>query len=227
MTMTKWLMAMAGAALLTAVPAQAGEAHVGLAKGDVLIRLRAIYVAPNERSGSILPALPGERVGVDDSVMPEIDFTYMLSDLIGAELVLATTNHSLRGRSGATGGIGKIGSTWVLPPTLTAQYHFNPHGHVRPYVGAGINYTIFWNENASDGLETAVGPTTIHMADSFGYAFQAGLDVDISKRVFLNFDIKYIDMQTTAYLNTTALGRQSVHVNIDPIVVGVGLGMRF
>ncbi|MBN8930529.1 MAG: OmpW family protein, partial [Rhizobium pusense] len=51
----------------------------------------------------------------------------------------------------------KLASTWVLPPTLTAQYHFNPKGAVRPYVGAGINYTIFWNEKASDGLQAAVG----------------------------------------------------------------------
>jgi outer membrane protein len=151
----------------------------------------------------------------------------MATDYIGFELVLATTRHGLTGKTGTTGGIGKLGSTWVLPPTLTAQYHFMPSAKFRPYVGAGVNYTIFWNENASAGLETAVGPTNIHMDDSFGWAVQAGADIDLTPTIFLNLDIKYIDMNTNATLNTTAIGVQTVKVNINPIVAGIGLGFRF
>lgn len=209
-----------GVALIAAGPVHA-------AQGDVLIRVRTILVAPNEKSGGILPALPAEQVAVGNSFMPEVDFTYMATNHIGFELVLATTKHSLSGRTGTTGGIGKLGSTWVLPPTLTAQYHFRPEGKVRPYVGAGINYTIFWNEDASQGLEAAVGKTGIRMSDSFGYAVQAGTDIDLSKKVFLNLDVKYIDMRSTARLATTAIGVQRVKVDINPIVVGVGLGLRF
>lgn len=217
--MTK-LMAALGLALVAAGPVHA-------AQGDVLVRVRTILVAPNEKSGGILPSLPSEKVAVGSSFMPEVDFTYMATNHVGLELVLATTKHSLTGRTGTTGGIGKLGSTWVLPPTLTAQYHFAPEGKFRPYVGAGVNYTIFWNEDASKGLETAVGKTGIRMSDSFGYAVQAGADIDLSKKVFLNFDVKYIDMSTTARLATTAIGVQRVKVDINPIVVGVGLGMRF
>lgn len=204
----------------TALPANA-------AQGDVLVRVRTILVAPNEKSGGILPALPGEKVAVGNSFMPEVDFTYMATNHLGFELVLATTKHRLSGRTGTTGGIGKLGSTWVLPPTLTAQYHFVPEGKVRPYVGAGINYTIFWNEDASKGLEAAVGKTGIRLSDSFGWAVQAGTDIDLSKKVFLNLDVKYIDMSTTARLATTAIGVQRVKVDINPVVVGVGLGFRF
>lgn len=204
----------------TALPANA-------AQGDVLVRVRTILVAPNEKSGGILPALPGETVAVGNSFMPEVDFTYMATNHLGFELVLATTKHRLSGRTGTTGGIGKLGSTWVLPPTLTAQYHFVPEGKVRPYVGAGINYTIFWNEDASKGLEAAVGKTGIRLSDSFGWAVQAGTDIDLSKKVFLNLDVKYIDMSTTARLATTAIGVQRVKVDINPVVVGVGLGFRF
>lgn len=208
------------ALMAAAVPANA-------APGDVLIRLRTILVAPTESSGTILPAFPGETVGVGNSFMPEIDITYMATNNIGFELIAATTKHSLTGRTGTTGSIGKLGSTWVLPPTLTAQYHFLPEAKVRPYVGVGINYSMFWNETASKGLEAAVGPTDVRLSSSFGWAVQAGTDVEMTERMFLNFDVKYIDMRTTARLATTAIGEQQVRVNINPIVAGVGLGFRF
>jgi outer membrane protein len=211
----------------TAAPASAQTAaRTGIRAGDVLVRARTILVAPNETSGSVLPAFPGEKVRVDNSVMPEVDVTYMATDTIGFELIAATTKHHAAGRTGTTGTVGRLASTWVLPPTLTAQYHFMPTGKVRPYVGGGINYTIFWNEDASKGLEAAVGKTRVHMKDSVGWAAQAGVDIDVSPKVFLNLDVKYIDIDTKARLRTTAIGTQRVNISLDPIVVGVGLGIR-
>ncbi|WHO38429.1 OmpW family protein [Sphingobium sp. AP49] len=220
MTMKTILLGGAVAIAALASPAQAKQ-------GDVLIRLRSILVAPNEKSGSVLPGFPGEKVGVDNAVMPEIDFTYMATDHIGFELIAATTKHNASGRSGTTGSIGKLASTWVLPPTLTAQYHFLPEGKVRPYVGAGVNYTLFYNENASNALEDAVGKTKVHMSDSFGWAAQAGIDIDLTDKLFLNLDVKYIDIDTTARLSTSAAGVQKVKIDLDPLVFGVGVGMRF
>ncbi|BAV63593.1 OmpW/AlkL family protein [Sphingobium cloacae] len=220
MTIKTILLGAAAASALFAIPAQA-------AQGDVLIRVRGIMVAPNEKSGSILPAFPGEKAKVDNAVTPEIDFTYMASDHIGFELIAATTKHSASGRTGTTGGIGKLASTWVLPPTLTAQYHFLPAGHLRPYVGAGINYTLFYDEKASNALEGAVGATKVRMSDSFGWAAQAGVDIDLTDKVFLNLDVKYLDIDTTARLSTTAAGVQRVKLHLDPLVFGVGLGMKF
>src|SRR3546814_1700100 len=131
-------------------------------------------VAPNEKSGSVLPAFPGEKVKVDDSVMPEVDVTYMATDHIGFELIAATTKHSASGRSGTTGDIGRLASTWVLPPTLTAQYHFLTEGKIRPYVGAGVNYTLFYSEKASGALEGAVGANKVKMSDRFGWGGKVG-----------------------------------------------------
>jgi outer membrane protein len=213
---------------LSAVSAVAFSATPALAEqGDVLVRVRAINVMPNEDSSSILPAFPGEDVSVNNSVMPEIDITYMATDNIGFELIAATTKHHASGKTGTTGTLGRLASTWVLPPTLTAQYHFAPEGKVRPYVGAGINYTIFYNEKASNSLTGALGPTNVHMSDSFGWAAQAGVDIELSERVFLNLDVKYIDIDTTATFNTTAAGTQRVDIDLNPLVVGVGLGMKF
>jgi outer membrane protein len=220
MTIKTILLGAATTCTAIAAPAQA-------AQGDVLVRLRGIMVAPNERSGSVLPAFSGEKVKVDNSVMPEVDVTYMATDHIGFELIAATTKHSASGRSGTTGAIGRLASTWVLPPTLTAQYHFLPEARIRPYVGAGVNYTFFYNEKASNALEGAVGATRVHMSDSFGWAAQAGADIDLTDRVFLNIDVKYIDIDTTARLSTTAAGVQRVRVHLDPLVFGVGVGMKF
>ena len=206
---------------IAAVPAPAlAEA------GDVFVRVRAIVVSPNEDSGSILPTFPGEEVDVTDSFAPEVDITYMATNHVGFELIAATTQHDFGGTSGATGGIGQLGSTWVLPPTLTAQYHFAPNSSVRPYIGAGVNYTVFYSEDATDGLEAAVGPTSVSMSDSWGWALQAGADIDLNDDIFLNFDVKYIDIDTTATLRNATIGTQQVDVHLDPFVVGVGIGFR-
>lgn len=195
-------------------------------QGDLLLRARAIIVAPNESSSGITPAFPTERVSVNNSVMPELDLTYMATNHIGFELIAAATKHGVSGITGTTGGIGKLATTWVLPPTLTAQYHFNPEGKLRPYVGAGINYTIFYATNATPGLESAVGKTNVGMSDSVGWAAQAGADFDLTDKVFVNVDVKYISIKTNATLSTTAAGVQRVHVDLDPLVFGIGIGIR-
>lgn len=195
------------------------------AQGDWLMRLRGIWVGPQDESSAVLPSFPTGSVSVRDAFVPELDFTYFLSDHIGAELILATSPHDISGAA-ALAGLGKIADTMALPPTLTLQYHFIPSGKFRPYVGFGVNWTVFYSEDASSALTTAIGPTSVSLDDSFGWAAQAGADIDLSKRFFLNIDVKYIDIDTTATLRTGALVN-TVDVDIDPLVVGVGIGFRF
>ena len=214
------IFALGAAALMAGAPLKA-EA------GDWIIRARAIAVAPQDSSSGIRPAFPNEGVSVRTAYAPEVDVTYMVSNNLGLELIEATTKHSAFGKTGTTGSIGKLVDTWVLPPTLTLQYHFMPDAKFRPYVGAGINYTIFYNSRASASLEDAVGETDVSMSNSLGWALQAGADIPLNEKVFLNFDIKYIDIDTTARLTTTAIGQQRVDIGIDPLVIGFGVGMRF
>ena len=212
--------------LLAAFALAAVAASPAAAKqGDWLVRLRGIVVAPNESSTPVLPSFPAGTVSVSTAVMPEVDFTWFATNHIGFELILATTKHTISG-AGSLEPVGPLASTWVLPPTLTAQYHFIPDGHVRPYVGVGINWTIFYSSNASSELENAVGQTDVNLSNSVGVALQGGVDIDISPKVFLNFDIKYITMNTNATLTTGALVNRT-DVTLNPLVYGVGIGMRF
>lgn len=194
-------------------------------QGDWLVRLRGVAVAPTEDSSPVLPAFPAGSVSVDNAYVPELDFTYFLTDNIGAELILATSPHDIDG-AGALAPLGKIADVMALPPTLTLQYHFNPAGQVRPYAGVGVNYTIFYDDDASTSLVNAVGPTSVSLDDSVGVAFQAGVDIELSERWFWNLDVKYIQIDTTATLNSGG-AINTVDVDLDPIVAGIGIGYRF
>lgn len=211
-------LAAAAAAIMAATPAYADQ-------GDVLVRARAIVVAPTEDSGTINPTFPNDGVSVTNSFAPEVDVTYFVTNNIGLELIAATTKHDVKGKGGLE-PVGELVDTWVLPPTLTLQYHFMPDAKVRPYVGVGINYTHFYNEDASGSLEDAIGETKVKLDDSFGFALQAGVDFDIGRNLFLNLDLKYLDIDTEAKLTTGSLVNR-VKVDLDPIVAGVGIGMRF
>lgn len=222
---TSLFVGLAAAGLMASTAAAQAQDMAGIAAGDWLVRLRGIVVAPNESSGGITPGIPAGRVGVGDAVMPEVDVTYMATDHLGAELIVSSTRHELRGRE-AIASLGKVGHSWVLPPTLTLQYHFLPKAAIRPYVGAGVNYTTFYSANTSESLNKALGKTSLSLKDNFGYALQAGVDIDLNRKFFLNLDVKYIDMQTTARLDTGGAVNQT-RVNINPLVFGFGVGTRF
>lgn len=178
-------------------------------QGDILARVRAISIQPDVSAGGTLGAI---GTGVNNAIVPELDFVYMVRPSIGVELILATSRHQVTSNTGALGGVN------VLPPTLLLQYYFNAAGKVRPYVGAGLNYTLFYN----NGLHAGDTPVSIKNS-SFGPALQAGVDVQVARNLFVNADIKKIWMRTSASAGDTSLGS----LKIDPLVVGIGVGMRF
>ncbi len=214
----------------------------GTEAGDWIVRVRGINVSPNDNSTQVdVPALGGSvaesSVGVGSSTVPELDITYMLSPNWGIELILGTSQHDVSPQGsaliGALNGLPPTGTggrdvidAWALPPTLTFQYHFIPESNFRPYVGVGLNYTIFYGEDVTGPL--AVDGSTVKMRPSLGWAAQVGADFDLGNSGwFANIDVKYIDMDTRAEFRNTAVGDVNVDVEINPVVYGIGIGRRF
>ncbi len=191
-------------------------ARVGKEAGHFMVRLRMIDVMPLVSSSSISPI--GGKAAVSNAAMPELDLSYFFTDHIAAELIASSTQHTVSAHNTAIGST-TVGQTWVLPPTLTLQYHFNPHGAFSPYVGAGLNVTFFYDGTPSHApinrlaLDTGVGP-----------ALQAGIDWNFSGHWFANVDVKQIFVDTTAHINGGAI---KAKVSLDPTVVGMGIGYRF
>lgn len=194
------------------------------AAGDWLVRVRALQVNPNDDSG-VVSGISGSRVGVESDTTPELDFTYFITTRVAVEGILGSSRHDINGQ-GSIAGLGKIAKARTLPPTLTLQYHFQPQARIRPYAGIGVNYTKFYDETATDSLNNALGPTQVSLSSSWGLAGQLGVDIAIKKDWFVNFDVKYIRMRTTATLDSGSTVRK-VDVNIDPWFIGIGVGRRF
>ena len=213
-TIVSLLMATAIAAPALSTQAFADD---GKSAGDLMVRGRVILVEANESSTLSI----GGEAEVDNAVVPELDFTYFLTDNIGVELILATTKHDVAALDTAVGDVD-LGSIWLLPPTITLQYHFNPKGDVSPYIGAGLNYTIFYNDDVPSS-----GPVnSIDYENGFGLAIQAGLDWKVRDNWYVNLDVKKLLLNTDVSLDT-ALGGVSADVDIDPWIVGVGVGYKF
>ncbi len=199
----------------SATSSLAQDASSGL--GPWQVRLRAMSVLPDE-DASIRP-ITGSA-DIEDVVVPELDINYFFNDHIAAELVLMTSKHDV---NATLAGVGKVdlGSVRLLPPTLLLQYHFLPHQRFRPYAGAGVNYTIFWDEDAPGGAVTDVD-----YDNSFAFAMQAGFDYGINKHWMLNFDFKRLMLDTDVTVKS-ALGTVNADVDINPWIVSAGIGYRF
>jgi outer membrane protein len=149
---------------------------------------------------------------VDSRFTPELDFSRFITNNLALELILATQRHDV-----SLNGV-KIGHVSHLPPTLLLQYHFMPQATLRPYLGAGLNYTRFYN------IDLAGGTLTVDK-DSWGGALQAGADIQVTQSLFLNIDVKKIWINTD--VKAVATGAAVTNLKINPMVYGVGIGFKF
>ncbi len=200
---------LAGVALsILPAPAQADDGSTG----PWQFRLRGIGVLPDSGGHTDI----GGKPEADNAFVPEFDISYFFTKNIAAELILATSPHDLKLKDSSLGDVD-LGSTWVLPPVLTLQYHFQPDQAFSPYVGAGINYMIFYGGEDENGFK-------VDIDDGFGYALQAGVDVALQGPWSANLDVKKVFFETDASINGGALKSK---VKLDPWVVSAGFGYKF
>ncbi len=187
-----------------------------------VLRARGIAIEPDASSSTIGDT--GTSVDVDGATTLEVDLTRKFNHFFGVELIAATAEHDIDAVGGALAG-ASAGSVKVLPPTLTFQWFILGEGLFSPYIGAGINYTKFYDYSLSDDLAGA-GVTDIDFDDSFGFAGNIGLDINLGNFI-INGDIKYIQIDTDATLMTADGPLDTISVDVNPWVFGVGVGYRF
>ncbi|WP_352852407.1 OmpW family protein [Mesorhizobium sp. M0895] len=180
------------------------------------IRLRGLGVI-TEDSGYV-NAVSGSGLSYSDTVIPELDISYFFTDNIAAELILGTTYANIGGQA-TIGGLGNIGKVWLLPPTLTLQYHFTDFGPFKPYVGAGVNYTIFYNQDAGSA-------DALRVKNTFGTALQVGFDYMVDQHWGVNFDVKKLFLKPD--FDVTVNGAKLTgKAELDPWLIGAGVTYRF
>jgi outer membrane protein len=237
-------------ALLSAFAPMLAQAEAG----DIVVRLRATNVNPNVKSslgettnaaygGTTGATLYGPTTGntanlqVDANTIPELDISYYFTKNIAAELILALgTRHDVS-VSGTGGAVAHdLGSVNLLPPTLTAQWHFNPDQMIDPYVGAGGAFVLGLDRKLT--AVTTVSGVTSNLPiridrSAFGAVLQAGFDVNLQDKWLVNFDVKKIWFNTDVKLDSNGVagladGFQKIdNLHINPLVVSVGIGKKF
>lgn len=189
-----------------------------------MVRLRVLGVLPDGGGSTVnvagVPSLssPNSGLSISDQVVPELDISYFFTKNIAAELILGVTRHSISG----TGSLANlpIGKTTLLPPTLTLQYHFDNFGAFKPYIGAGVNYSLFYNQTEKPGF------SNLDVKNKLGAAVQVGFDYMLDEHWGVNFDVKKIFLKTdwTAELGGTPISGKA---KLDPWLIGAGITYRF
>lgn len=205
-------LALAAVLALAATPALAQSA------GSWTLGVGAHNVAPKSGNGTLTATPLGNlKMDIGSNVRPTITGEYFLKDNLGLEVLAALPfQHDIN-----VVGVGQVGSTKHLPPTVSLQYHFGT-GKVKPFVGVGLNYTKFFSTKS----EGAIAGTDLELSDSWGLAGHIGVDFQVSEKAAIRVDYRKIDIDTDVKLNGANLGTNNT-VNIDPSVYGVAYVFQF
>ncbi|MBW0297428.1 outer membrane protein OmpW [Shewanella xiamenensis] len=186
--------------------------------GDIIVRAGAVVVAPSESSDPV--ATFGE-FQISNNTQLGLNFGYMLTDNFGVELLAATPfSHDV-----SLAGVGKIAETKHLPPTLVAQYYFgDAQSALRPYVGVGVNYTNFFDNEFTNDLNGAL--TDLSMSTSWGLAAQVGLDYQVNKNWLVNASVWYAQISSDVKFKLAG-DTVVIDTDINPWVYMVSVGYTF
>lgn len=187
--------------------------------GDIIVRTGTATVRPVEGSDNVLGL---GSFKVDNNTQLGLTFSYMVTDNVGVELLAATPFRHKVGLS----GVGNIAEVSHLPPTLVAQYYFgDKKDRLRPYLGVGINYTMFFDEKFNQTGKNA-GLSDLSLKNSWGVAAQAGLDYNLDDNWLLNASLWWMDIDTDVKFKAGS-DRQTISTRLDPWVFMFGVGYRF
>lgn len=210
----------------------------GYQAGDIVVRGGLINVTPDSEESTIYAGgapvdigLGQLKASVEDDTQVSLNLVYFFDSNLALELLAATPfSHDITVNLG-NGTTTNLGETKHLPPTLSALYYFDTNSNFKPYVGAGINYTFFFEDDfnpAMQGPDSALDLSDLNLENSWGLSAQVGADYYLDENWSINASIRYIDIDTTAKFK--ALGGAAdgfVDVSIDPIVYSLQIGYKF
>lgn len=200
------------AVVLLAAPANAGILE------NLQVKVGVSGVLPHE---SAKISTIGGDVRISDEVVPSLQLEYFFTDRISAELLCCIARHEVVAVGTALGRVD-LGKVTHFPPTVTVKYRWTELGALQPYVGAGVNYTHFFDDKTPKS-----GPVTgISYGDSLGPALQAGADLRLDDHWALNFDVRKIWIHSNVKVSAGAT-RLKADVDIDPWVISSGVAYRF
>lgn len=191
--------------------------------GDVMFRAGAIHVDAN--SSSTTKTAVDVDLKVKNNTQLGLTATYMLADNVGIELLGATPfSHKINAQVPALNlDLGRVVSLKQLPPSLYAQYYFfEPTAKVKPYIGAGLNYTRFYHAKS---VHPAITNLSVKK-HSFGPVANLGVDVKLTDNIYFNAAAWYTRIKTTAKFKALDLDHE-VKVKLDPVVLFAGFGVKF
>lgn len=214
------------AVILAALTVATGTANAGDNNGNFMVRLEGTKVVTQEGVNSMTlngTALTGGDASVSDPFIPAATLTYFFNKNLAVELFCCAAKVNVDAK-GSIAGLGKIADTWIFPPVLTLQYHFDPVMGFKPYVGVGAEYVHYFNSKASKSVGGSVD-----FSDSFGLALQAGVDYQLGNGWYVNADVKKVWLDTDVTWHNTLGGANTIkaNVDVDPLIISAGVGYRF
>lgn len=155
-------------------------------------------------------------VGVESATSLTANVVYFFTPTIAADLLVAAPfKHDITLNNGGS----EVGSTRHLPPTLSLVWYPNLSETWHPFIGAGINYTMFFEEDTKGAL----AGSRLKLDDSVGVAASAGVAYSFSPNWAVVLDARYMKIETEAHLDGASLG----DVEIDPFIYGAAIEYRF
>ncbi|HSW14616.1 MAG TPA: OmpW family outer membrane protein [Solimonas sp.] len=176
-------------------------------KGDLLVRGGIHYVDPKSDSLGNLEVQPAAALTGSAE--------YFLNPQLAVDLLVAFPfEHDVE-----LAGTGNVAEVQHLPPTLSLVWYPAIGQQWHPYVGAGLNYTIFFREKTRG----PIAGQDLELDPSFGAAAMVGIDWDLGDRWGLALDARYIDIDTDGELDGAPMG----NFESDPFIVGLSVSYRF
>ena len=200
------------------------QSYAGDYTGNFVARVGVTGVLPQTDFESVdlvgLGPIPGASADVDDAIVPSLTLAYFVNQNIAIELFCCFAQHGVDGR-GSLSGL-ELGETWIFPPALTLQYHFNPVNGMKPYVGAGVQYINFFDTSSEIGGK-------LDIDEAWVFTLQAGADFELGRGWYLNGDLKYTFLETDAHFRGALGGAADIDTEfkLNPLIATLAIGYRF